>query len=196
MGASQTQAATQSLAALSTELQDGLGALIAMAQQADQRATDATKRLELMRSAMGGDTTLEGRPTTASIAHTQSVWDFSPVAAAIIQALLLAITTLVPLTIAWAAWEIRKRTGVLAKRNDAIVLGNAVRNSVGAMQEQALRTGGALDNTVGISYVLTHAGKEAERLGVGVSEIYGKISAQVGLREMLVPATPAAKPAA
>lgn len=116
------------------------------------------------------------------VATAQSV--FSPVLSAIVQALILAIATLTPLAIGWAAWELRSRTGMLTRQQDATVLAAAIHNSLGAMQRQATVGGSQPSAGVATSYVLVHAGPEAKRLGISAAAIAEKISAQLGLQAM------------
>lgn len=197
------------------ELRDGLTVLIAMAKQSDQAAAEATRRLEQVRAAVGGDPPpappapvvaptppqpvvapplrmgLERAPAPPT---TKSVWDFSPVVAALIQSLLLAIATLTPVVIAWAAWELRRRTGIAARRADAAVLSCAVKNSIGAMEQNAAELGQLPEPSVATSYVLLHAGDEADRLGINSTAIAEKVAAQIGLQSLALRASAAAAP--
>ena len=200
------------------ELRDGITVLIAMAKQSDQAAAEATRRLEAVRTAVGGeaptaptatpeaqpsrqdqpDTTLArvriGIAEPRASAPAKSVWDFSPVAAALIQSLLLAIATLTPLVIGWVAWELRKRTGIAERQSDAAILSTAVKNSIGAMEQSAVELGGKPEPGVATSYVLMHAGEEAERLGVNSTAIAEKVAAQMGLQSLALKAASAAAP--
>lgn len=124
-------------------------------------------------------------------ATAQSV--FSPVLSAIVQALILAIATLTPLAIGWAAWELRSRTGMLTKQQDAAVLAAAIHNSLGAMQRQAT-VGGSGGPGIAASYVLMHAGPEAKRLGISAGAIAEKIQAQLGLQAIARAGMPVTAP--
>lgn len=214
VGTPRAQTPLSPMESRAAELRDGLTVLIAMAKQSDQAAAEATRRLEQVRAAVGGDAPpvppapvvapatpppvvgpplrmgLERPPSPA----TKSVWDFSPVAAALIQSLLLAIATLTPLVIGWAAWELRKRTGIAERQADAAVLSCAVKNSIGAMEQSATELGGLPEPSVANSYVLVHAGKEAERLGVNSTAIAEKVAAQMGMQSLALKAASAAAP--
>lgn len=88
----------------------------------------------------------------------------------------------------------------------ATALGNAVKNSLGAMQ-QAMQTGlvgwtpkvtipdVTPQMAVGVQYVLDHAGPEAERFGITPYKIAEKISAQIGLGTITANLATAASPA-
>jgi hypothetical protein len=197
------------------EVRDGVDTLIAMAKQSNDTAAEANRRLDLVRAAVGGDgpmaapapepEALQPTPHTEraraaliaeplASAPVKSVWDFSPVAAALIQSLLLAIATLTPLVIGWVAWELRKRTGIAERQSDVAILNTAVKNSIGAMEQSAVELGGKPEPGVATSYVLMHAGEEAERLGVNSTAIAEKVAAQMGLQSLALKAAAAAAP--
>ena len=78
---------------------------------------------------------------------------------------------------------------------DTAVLGQAVKNSLGAMQQastlaaQELRPHvsirGVPDSlTPGVQYVLDHAGPEAARFGITPAAIADKVVAQIGLAQI------------
>lgn len=189
-----------------TELRDRIDGLMVLAKQsaADSRRMDAVRvavalpepvapaaadqeppqRLGAVRRSDAAPTAdVAPAPTLAPVlaATAQSV--FSPVLSAIVQALILAIATLTPLAIGWAAWELRSRTGMLTKQQDASVLAAAIHNSLGAMQRQSTVSGiSSAPSGIATSYVLVHAGPEAKRLGISAGAIAEKISAQLGLQ--------------
>jgi hypothetical protein len=77
----------------------------------------------------------------------------------------------------------------------ADALSQAVRNSLGAMQQSATMAAHMLHPEVSISgvpaslqpavqYVLEHAGPEADRLGISPEKIASKVQAQIGLAEI------------
>lgn len=77
----------------------------------------------------------------------------------------------------------------------AEVLNNAVKNSLGAMQQATVTTIEAAQPTVtvpgvsgtmavGVQYVANHAGDEAARLGITPAAIADKINAQIGLTKI------------
>jgi hypothetical protein len=94
----------------------------------------------------------------------------------------------------WIAYIINTR---LKDSQAAATLGAAVKNSLGMMQQVAVGAVAAQHPTVDIAlppalasavqYVLTHAGSEAARFGVGQEAIAEKIIAQKGLRELSEP---------
>lgn len=218
IGTPRAQPSPSPMDSRAAELRDGITVLIAMAKQSDQAAVDATRRLEAVRAAVGGNAPAElpqsspqnipqnipasGASETDSrrvgieraSAPVKSVWDFSPVAAALIQSMLLAIATLTPLVIGWVAWELRKRTGIAERQADTAVLRCAVKNSMGAMEQSAVELGGKPEPSVATSYVLMHAGEEAERLGVNSTAIAEKVAAQMGLQSLALKAAGGAAP--
>lgn len=85
----------------------------------------------------------------------------------------------------------------------AAVLGVAVVNSLGALQQASIaavsdlhpqvRIAGVPDKlAVGVAYVLDHAGEEAARFGITPEAIADKINAQLGLQAMATSSTPLA----
>jgi hypothetical protein len=77
----------------------------------------------------------------------------------------------------------------------ADALSQAVRNSLGAMQQSATMAAHMLHPEVSISgvpatlqpavaYVLEHAGEEADRFGISPEKIASKVQAQIGLAEI------------
>ena len=84
--------------------------------------------------------------------------------------------------------------GHMKDKQAAAVLGDAVRNALGAMQQAA--TAGIRQmapgitapvspvTAAGIQYVLDNAGDEAARLGIGQDAIAAKIAAQLGLQSI------------
>lgn len=88
----------------------------------------------------------------------------------------------------------------------AVTLGNAVKNSLGAMQQAATKAvvvmnpqaripGLSQQGQVGLQYVLDHAGDEAKRLGITPDAIADKINAQVGLANIATNTATASSPA-
>ena len=82
----------------------------------------------------------------------------------------------------------------------AKVLGDAIKNALGAIQEASvvevnslhpqLRIAGVPDKlAVGVQYVLDHAGSEAARFDVTPTAIADKINAQLGLQALAVSTT-------
>lgn len=91
-------------------------------------------------------------------------------------------------------------------QDDAVVLGNAVRNSLGAIQQAATTAVEALKPSVvlpgvtaqlapGVQYVLDHAGDEAKRLNITPAAIADKIDAQIGLAKIAASGAAPAVPA-
>jgi hypothetical protein len=90
----------------------------------------------------------------------------------------------------------------------AATLGNAVSNALGALQ-QAAQAGVAArfprpvqlpgvpsEMTVGVQYVLDHAGAEAARFGITPTGLADKISAKLGLAQIATNIATASSPAA
>jgi hypothetical protein len=84
-------------------------------------------------------------------------------------------------------------TSHLKDKQAAAVLAMAVHNALGAMEQATIDALNSpaphvLPNrmAVGVGYVFEHAGKEAERLGVGTMAVSEKINAQLGLRALAV----------
>lgn len=89
----------------------------------------------------------------------------------------------------------------------ADTLGNAIRNSVGAIQQAAvigvgqlntkvaLPTGTPDELKIGLQYALDHAGDEAKRLGITQDLIIDKVKAQIGLAHIDAATAAAAAPA-
>jgi hypothetical protein len=108
--------------------------------------------------------------------------DFTQICIAVITGVFTLATILIPL------W-------LNSKMNDkqaAIVIGNAVKNSLGEMQQatEAMIQSAKIHATipgvtptlaVGIQYVLDHAGDEMKRFNITPEAIADKITAQVGL---------------
>lgn len=88
----------------------------------------------------------------------------------------------------------------------AVTVANAVKNSLGAMQQAATRAvtvmnpqaripGLSNQMQVGLQYALDHAGDEAARLGITPAALADKINAQVGLTEIASNVASASSPA-
>lgn len=89
----------------------------------------------------------------------------------------------------------------------AVTLNNAVKNSLGAIQQAAttgiktmapsvnLPSSTPPDIVVGVQYALDHAGDEAKRLGITQDMIASKVSAQIGLAKISANVAGTATPA-
>lgn len=108
--------------------------------------------------------------------------DLTGIATALIAGVFSVLAVVLPLMI----------SSRMKDQQAAAVLGQAVRNSLGAIQQastSAVRQAapsiplrGVPDNVaVGVQYVLDNAGPEALRLGITPQAIAGKIGAQIGL---------------
>ena len=102
IGTPRAQPSPSPIDSRAAELRDGITVLIAMAKQSDQAAVDATRRLEAVRAAVGGEAPSAAPPAQPApvvtppvvsspprrgieraAAPVKTVWDFSPVAAAL-----------------------------------------------------------------------------------------------------------------
>lgn len=122
--------------------------------------------------------------------------NFTEIINACIAGVFTIITTVVLVTI-----QSRMKDKMAAE-----VVGNAVKNSLGAIQQatigevlkvspKAQVPGVSPLMAVGIQYVLNHASEEAARVGVTPEKIAEKISAQIGLQNVAANIATAASPA-
>lgn len=101
--------------------------------------------------------------------------------------------------------------GHIKDQDAAVTLNNAVKNSLGAIQQAATTAvetlkpsvpipGVAASLTPGVQYVLDHAGDEMKRLNITPAAVADKIDAQIGLAKIAAsgssPAVPVLVPAA